>query len=176
MRKADKVESVAELKDRIRGSQITVLSKYQGINVEQATELRRRLRAQAVHFKVFKNTLARRALDELGLSRAAALMEGPTAWAFCDDPVVPPKVLKEYAKEAPFVQMNGGILEGEVITRAQLDSLAELPPQNVLLGRVVGTICAPLRKLVGTLNALPRNLVNVLDQIKKQKEGAGAAA
>ena len=128
LRKADKVESVAELKDRIRGSQITVLSKYQGINVEQATELRRRLRAQAVHFKVFKNTLARRALDELGLSRAAALMEGPTAWAFCDDPVAPAKILKEFAKEVKVVEIPTS--SGHFKSRASMSACVGLRTFN----------------------------------------------
>ena len=136
--------------------------------------MRSKLRAENVEYKVFKNTLAKRALDDLGLSDAVEFMDGPTAWAFCDDPVAPAKVLKDFGKEAAFVVMSGGILDGKVISGDQLDALASLPSRDVLLAQVVGTIAAPLRNLVGTLNAVPRNFVNVLDQIKKQKEEAAA--
>ena len=174
LRKSEKVESVAEIKDRIQNSQIAVLTQYIGINVEQVTELRRSLREANVAFKVFKNTLSKRALDEVNLPEIAQFLDGPTAWAFSDDPVAPTKVLKEFGKEVPFVWMRGGILEGKVVTREQLEALAQLPSREVLLAQVVGTIAAPLRTLVGVLNAMPRNLVNVLDQIRKQKEEAAA--
>lgn len=171
----EKLDTVAELKERIEGSQIAVISKYIGIDADQATTLRAKLRAENVEYKVFKNTLAKRALDDLDLSDAVEFMDGPTAWAFCDDPVAPAKVLKDFGKEAEFVVMSGGILDGKVISSDQLDALASLPSRDVLLAQVVGTIAAPLRNLVGTLNAVPRNFVNVLDQIRKQKEEEAAA-
>lgn len=175
MARPDKVESVAELKEFIQNSQIAVLTNYVGIKAGQATELRRRLRNENVTFKVFKNTLARRALDELSLSAAAAFMEGPTAWAFSKDPVAPARILQEFAKEVPVVQMRGGVLEGKPVSQAQLAALASLPSREVLLGQLVGTIAAPMRNLLGVLSATPRNLVSVLDQIRKQKEGEAAA-
>jgi len=171
----EKVKIVAELKDRIADSEIVILTRYIGINVEQVTELRKRLREQGVVFKVYKNTLAKLALDELGLSDAVTYLEGPTAWAFSDDPVTPAKILKEFAKGAKMVGMNGGIFNGKVVSEEELDALAVLPPRDVLLALVVWTVAAPLRNLVGTLNALPRNLVSVLDEIRKQKEQQEAA-
>ncbi|MBN2308632.1 MAG: 50S ribosomal protein L10 [Candidatus Hydrogenedentes bacterium] len=172
----EKIEAIAEFKERVEKSEIVVAAKYIGINAEQATELRSKLREGHVEFKVFKNTLVKRALDELGLSEAAAFMDGPTAWAFCDDPVAPAKTLKDFGKEVPAVDMNGGILSGKVVSKAQLDALASLPSRDVLVAQVVGTVAAPLRNLVGVLSAPMRNLANVLDQIRKQKEEAGAAA
>jgi len=171
-----KIDAVNELKERIEASQIVILSKYIGINADQATTLRKKLRESHVDFKVFKNTLAKRVLDELELADASTFMDGPTAWAFSSDPVAPAKVLKDFGKEVPLVEMTGGILEGKVVSKDQLNALASLPSREVLLGQVVGTIAAPLRNFVSTLNALPTNLVNVLDQIKKQKEESGAAA
>jgi large subunit ribosomal protein L10 len=171
-----KIEAVAELKDCIEKNQIAILTKYIGMNAEQATELRKQLREQNVVFKVFKNTLAKRALDELELSDASSTMEGPTAWAFCEDPVAPAKILKDFSREVPVIQMTGGILEGSVVSKEQLEALASLPPREVLLGQLVGTIAAPLRNLVGVLSATPRNLVNVIDQIRKKKEEEGEAA
>ncbi|MCP4639702.1 MAG: 50S ribosomal protein L10 [bacterium] len=173
--KPEKLEVVAEFKGKVEKSQIAIATKYIGINAEQVTELRSKLRDQSVEFKVFKNTLVKRALDDLDLSDVAACLDGPIAWAFCDDPVAPAKVLKEFNKGVPVVEMNGGILEGKAVSLQELNALAELPSRDALLAQVVGTIAAPLRNLVGVLNAPMRNMVNVLDQIKKQKEEAEAA-
>jgi large subunit ribosomal protein L10 len=172
----EKIEAVAEFKQRVENSQIAIATKYIGINAAQATDLRSKLRDGNVHFKVFKNTLVRRALDEMGLGGVGGVMDGPTAWAFCEDPVSPAKILKEFGAGVPVVEMNGGILEGKVVSKEQLTVLADLPSRDVLLAMLVGTIAAPLRNLVGVLSAPARNMVNVLDQIRKQKEEAGAAA
>lgn len=171
----EKEAIVQELKEQIEGHAITILSQYQGINVEQVTELRNKLRAENVTFKVYKNTLAKRALDELGFSDAVEFMEGPTVWAFCEDPVAPAKVLKDFAKGVNAIVMRGGILDGKTVGSDQLRALADLPSRDQLLAQVVGTIAMPLRNLVGALSAVPRNLVNVLDQVRKQKEEAEAA-
>lgn len=167
-----KIDAVAEMTQRLEGCQIAVAAKYVGMNVAQASELRNRLRAAGVEFKVYKNTLARRALRSQGMEAAADFMEGPTAWAFSVDPVAPAKILKEFGKEVPFVSMVGGVLEGRPVTAAQLEALAGLPPREQLIAQVVGTMAMPLRNTVGVLAALPRNLVNVLDQIRQQKEQA----
>ncbi len=170
----EKIEAVAELKERLTTCQIAIAAKYVGMNVFQATNLRTKLRENGVEFKVYKNTLARRALNELGMGAAADFMEGPTAWAFSKDPVAPAKVLKEFGKEVPFVMMQGGVLSGQPVTAAQLEALAGLPSRDQLLAQVVGTMVMPLRNAVGVLSALPRNLVNALDQIRKQKEEQAA--
>ncbi len=166
---------IAEIKEQIAGSEVAIITQYVGLNVAKATELRKQLREAGAQFKVYKNTLARRALRELDLEKAADFMEGPTAWAFCKDPVVPAKLLKDFSKEVPFVAMRGGILTGSVVNGAQLEALADLPPREQLIAQVVGTIAMPLRNAVGVLSALPRNLVNVLDQIRKKEEESQAA-
>lgn len=170
-----KIESIAELKKRLQGHQLAVITKYIGINADQVSKLRKQLRDKQVEYKVFKNTLAKRALDELELGGAAKFMDGPTAWAFSNDPVSPSKILRDFGKEAPQVQMLGGILDGVIISKAQLEVLASLPPREVLLAQIVGTIAAPIRNAVRAINAVPSGLVNVLDQIRKQKEEAAAA-
>lgn len=167
-----KIDAVAEMKARLAECEVAIAAKYIGINVAQATDLRNRLRDSGVEFKVYKNTLSRRALRELGIENAADCMEGPTAWAFCKDPVAPAKILQEFGKEVPFVAMMGGVLSGTPVSAAQLEALASLPPREQLIAQVVGTIAMPLRNAVGVLNALPRNLVNVLDQIREQKTQA----
>ena len=170
-----KEATIAEIRELISNNDVAIMTQYVGMNVAQATRLRKQLRESGSKFKVFKNTLSRRALRELGIENAADMMEGPTAWAFCKDPVAPAKVLKEFAKEVPLVAMRGGILNGVPVSAAQLDALAELPAREQLIAQVVGTIAMPLRNTVGVLSALPRNLVNALDQIRKQKEEAQAA-
>lgn len=170
-----KEAAVAELRERLQDNNIAILTKYIGITVAQDTQLRKQLRDAGVQYKVYKNTLGRRALAELGLENAANVMEGPTAWAFCKDPVAPAKILKEFAATCDKVQMVGGVMDRSVVvSKSQLDALASLPSREVLLGQVVGTIAAPMRNLVGALAGVPRNMVNVIDQIRQQKEGAAA--
>lgn len=176
MKKTEKEASVQSFREELDGAQIAIVTQYQGITVEQVTRLRTRLREKGVTFRVYKNTLAKRALDERGLGAVAKFMQGPTAWAFSKDPAGSAKVLKEFSKEVDKVAMRGGILDGTAITSDQLKALAELPPREVLLAQLVGTFAAPIRKFLGTLEAVPRNFVNVLDQVKKQKEEQGGAA
>lgn len=176
MAKPEKIASVSEIKERLEKYEIAIATKYVGINVEQVTELRRKLRDAGVEYKVYKNTLTRRALKELDLEAAADCMEGPTAWAFSADPVAPAKILKEFSKKSKQVGMMGGVLGGKPVTADQLNALASLPSREQLLAQVVGTIAAPLRNLVGTLNAVPRNLVSVIDQIQKKKPAEEEAA
>jgi len=167
---AEKIASVAEFKERLENSRIAIATQYVGINVEKVTELRKRLREANCEYMVYKNNLTKRALDELELSDAAQYMEGPTAWAFSEDAVAPAKVLKEFAEDVEFIKVRGGVLVGDVVTEEQVKALADLPPREVLLAQLVGTIAAPMRNMLGVLQAVPRNLVNVIDQIQKKKE------
>ncbi len=176
MPREDKVQAVAEIKERIQDSDIAIMTQYVGINVAQATEMRKTLREAGVTYKVYKNNLARRALRELELEDAAECMEGPIAWAFSEDPVLPAKILKEIGGKVKFVKMTGGILSGKKVSAEELKALADLPSREQLLAQVAGTIAAPLRNLLSVLNATPRNLVNVLDQVRKQKEEEGTEA
>lgn len=171
----EKVAAVEELKANIEKSSVAIMSKYQGISVEQVTTLRKKLRDGNVTFKVYKNTLARRALDELDLSDAAVYMDGPTVWAFSEDPVAPAKILKDFGKEVEVIGMLGGILDGATVDAGKLNQLADLPSREQLLAQVVGTIAMPLRNLVGTLDAIPRSAVNVIDAIRRKKEEEAAA-
>lgn len=171
----EKIESIEEFKRYVGDNIIAIATQYRGVTVAEVSDLRSKLRGEDVIFKVFKNTLVKRALDDLKLSAAAEYVEGPTAWAFCKDPVAPARILKNFSKEVKAISMQGAILDGETIGIEKLETLASLPGRQELLAQVVGTVAAPLRNLVGVLNAVPRNLVNVLDQIKKQKEDNEAA-
>ncbi|HOV34349.1 MAG TPA: 50S ribosomal protein L10 [Candidatus Hydrogenedens sp.] len=173
---AEKIESVNEIKENLQSYPIAIMTQYVGINVARVTELRRKLREADIRYKVYKNNLARIALQEIGAEPAANFMNGPTAWAFGKDPVATARILKDFSREVQFIQIAGGVMEGKVLTKEQVLNLANLPPKEVLQAQVIGTIVAPLRNLVTVLNAIPTNLVNVLDQIKKKKEEAQPAA
>ena len=163
-----KIAAIAEIKEQIEQSEIAIMMQYVGINVENVTAMRKELREAGVKYKVYKNNLARRALRELEIEEAADVMEGPTGWAFSEDPVLPAKIIKSWAAKSKFVKMRGGVLSGKPLSADQLNALAMLPSREQLLGQVVGTIAAPLRNFVGTLQAVPRNLVGVLDALRKK--------
>tara|TARA_R110001592_G_scaffold14535_3_gene64752 strand:+ start:508 stop:1038 length:531 start_codon:yes stop_codon:yes gene_type:complete len=171
-----KISDIAEMKARIESSEIAIATKYVGISVEQVTELRKQLREAGVEYKVYKNTLARRALKELDVEAAADFMEGPTAWAFSADPVAPAKILKAFSKKAKTIAMVGGVLGGKPVNADQLTTLASLPSHEQLLSQIAGTIAAPIQKLMGTINAVPSNLANVIDQVQKMKADEENAA
>lgn len=172
----EKEAAVAELKENIQNSTITIMSQYKGITADEVTTLRANLRGENITYKVYKNTLAKRALDDLELSDAAQFLDGPIAWAFSDDPVAPAKVLKNFSKNVNVITMLGGILDGEIVDAEKLEKLADLPSRDQLIAQVVGTIAMPLRNLVGTLSAVPRSMVNVVEAIRKKKEEEEAAA
>lgn len=176
MPKPEKEAAVAELKQRLQESEAAIISQYVGINVAQVTELRRKMREAGVVYKVYKNTLAAIALNELGFDGVSKYMDGPTAWAFSKDPVAPAKILKEFSKLVDKVAMSGGIVSGKVVGPESLKALADLPSMDQLRAQLVGVIAMPLRNVVGALSALPRNLANVVDQIRKQKEEGAQAA
>ena len=102
-------------------------------------------------------------------------MDGPTVWAFSDDPTAPARILKKFAKDVAALQVRGGILEGKAVNAAMIDMLADLPTRDQLIAQVVGVMAAPLRNFLGTIQAVPRNFVGVVDAIKKQKEEGAAA-
>ncbi|MFP6598527.1 MAG: 50S ribosomal protein L10 [Candidatus Hydrogenedentota bacterium] len=171
----EKEAVIAELKEKIQNSAVAIMSQYKGISADDVTTLRAKLRDENITYKVYKNTLAKRALDEIDLSEASQFMDGPIAWAFSDDPVAPAKALKTFSKDVKSIVMLGGILDCEIVDAAKLEKLADLPSRDQLIAQVVGTIAMPLRNLVGTLNAVPRNMVNVIEAIRKKKEEEEAA-
>ncbi len=175
MARPEKEASIAEMKEDLQNCSVAIATKYQGITVEEVTNLRASLRAENVKFKVYKNTLARRALDELKLSDAAVFMDGPTAWAFCKDPVAPARILKKFSKDIAVLQVTGGILDGKIVNAPMLDALADLPSRDQLLAQFVGLMAAPLRNFMGTLQAVPRDFVGVVTALKKKQEEGAAA-
>lgn len=168
-----KAAITAQLKNKLEASIVTILADYRGLNVAEITKLRQRLREAGVEFKVVKNTLTRRAAQELGLEGLAPFLEGPTAAAFSTtDPAAPAKILSEVMHNSKTFKIKAGVLQGRVIGLDDIKALADLPSREQLLARVVGGFQAPVAGLVNVLAGNMRNLVYVLEAIRKQKEEA----
>jgi large subunit ribosomal protein L10 len=169
--KAAKVEEVAALRAKFETTKGVILSDYRGLNVQQMAELRSRLREAAVELQVVKNTLARRATEETTFAPLMDHFVGPTSIAFTDhDVVAMAKALTGYAKDQPKLEVRVGLVQGQVLSPTQITALAELPPREVLLARLLASMQSPLVGLVGVLRGVQRHLLYALLAIKTAKE------
>ena len=171
MKRSEKEQLVAELKDKIKGASALYYTDFTGLNVKRMTELRRRLKRAGVEYVVIKNTLALRAVNESGL--VGETLKGPTGLVVGKDPVSAAKVLTEFAKEfedKPTVK--GGLLQGKKIDNTQLKRLASLPSREQMLADLGAGMQSPMAAFVGALNGLLYMFVGALDALKTQREGA----
>ena len=172
---ADKAAVVEEVAARAHATGTAVVTQYRGLTVAQISTLRRRLRALGADYKVFKNTLVRRAIAGTAIEPLTGYLEGPTAIAFVDGDVsAVAKALRDFTKEAPALVVKGGVLDGRALTPADLVALADLPSREVLLSQVAGMLAAPMRTLAGLLKALPQNLAYGLAALLDARGGVPA--
>ena len=174
--KADKEAVVADLVEQLRTAESLIVADYRGLTNANLETLRDRLREHGARFSVVKNTLARRAAETAGAEPLLALLEGPSAIAFIKsggDAVAVAKALSDSARETKILTLRGGVLEGVPISGADVESLAKLPPMDVLRSQVVGVIIAPLTQLLGLLSAPLRDLVGLIDARIAQLEEGG---
>ena len=172
-----KVAMLAEVQDRMTRASIAISADYRGLTVAQLTDLRRALRPANVEVQVVKNTLAGRAAIAAGRPEMSEIVQGPTAIAFgFGDPVAPVKALTEHLR-ARRMQLNilGGWMEGKVLNRAEVESLATLPSKEQLIADVVGKLQSPLYNFAGLLQASIRNFAALIESRATQLEGQGAA-
>jgi large subunit ribosomal protein L10 len=182
MKKSDKERVVSELAERLKSSPTLIIADYRGLTMPQIDALRSQLLEHGARFAVVKNTLTRRAAEQAGVDALLTLLEGPTAIAFLEsdgDPVAVAKALATVARETQVLVIRGGLMEGRTISGADVQSLAKLPPTDVLRGQLVGAIAAPMATVVGLFNAPLRDFVGVLqariEQLEAQGETAAAA-
>ena len=154
-----KVERVEELRERIERSTITIAVDYRGLSMAEMAQLRRVIRDAGVELKVVKNRLFLRAAQEAGRSDLAELMEGPTAVIFgYGDVVAPAKAAVEYMRTARNTfAVRKGALDGQVLSAAEVQDLAALPPREVLVAQVLGALKSPVAQLAGLLTNLVTN-------------------
>ncbi|MFH0793850.1 MAG: 50S ribosomal protein L10 [bacterium] len=171
-----KVASVEQLADKFGKAASVVLADYQGLTVEEITDLRRQLRAEKVELKVVKNRLAKRAAVGAGFAGLEDLLKGTTALTFSyADPVLGPKILADYAKKNEKLQIKGGLLARERIDAAMVKRLAGLPSRQILLGRFLGSLKSSQTKLARGLKATVSKVAYALSAVAGKK-GEGAPA
>jgi large subunit ribosomal protein L10 len=167
---------VETLKTRLAGVTAAVLTEYRGLTVQQLSDLRKQLRAAASEFTVVKNRLARLAVQGSSLDGLGPHLKGPTGLAVSkQNPVGLTKTLHAFARTNPVLQIKLGYMEGRLLQPADLKALADLPPREVLLGRVVAGLQAPLAALVGSLEGMLRALISVFDQIGAKRAASTGA-
>jgi len=171
MPRPEKVQAVADIKERMEGAQAVFLAEYAGLSVKDQQALRRSLRENGAEFKVVKMSMARLAAAELDIDTLDELLLGPTGLAFAHgDPAGAAKVLKDFAKDHDTFAVKGGLLGLEFLPPEKIAELAELDPREVLLAKLAGVMQAPMANLAGLLAALPRNTASVLQQLLEKKE------
>jgi large subunit ribosomal protein L10 len=179
MKREQKEQVVDELTQRLKAAETLLVADYRGLTMPQIDELRTRLLESGARFTVVKNTLTRRAAEAAGADALLTLLDGPSAIAFLEadgDMVAAAKALADSARETNVLEIRGGIMQGRAVTAEEVESLAKLPPEDVLRGQVLGAIVAPLTTLAGLLNAPLQNLVGLIDARIEQLGGEEAEA
>src|SRR5579872_584348 len=177
-KRSEKQEDLDKLKVALAKVSTVILSTFQGITVEDDTKLRRAVQAAGGNYQVVKNTLAERAGAGTPAEKLLKNLSGTNSIAFTNtDPVALAKALTKIAKDVPAFQFRSGIVEGRVISIAEIQQLANLPSKDELISKIMFLLNAPAQRIAMALNALPRNLaVTVNEAIKANKFGSGGAS
>jgi large subunit ribosomal protein L10 len=177
MPRPEKVAVVEEIRTKLADADAAVLTEYRGLTVPELASLRASLRGTGTEYKVFKNTLARRAVADSDLDDIAAMFEGPVAIAFVrGDAASAAKALREFGRTNPALVVKGGLLGERIISSVEIETLAELPTRDVLLSTVAGAFQAPLAKAAGLFQAFTRNFAYGLKALIDVRGGAPAEA
>lgn len=151
-----KQQVVDEIVNKVKESSTAVVFEYQGLTVTETNELRRKLRETGSDYKVYKNTLAKRAMDMLKIDLGE--LSGPKAIAFGTDTIAPIKTLNEFAKEHPALQLKIGFVDGEVADEKMLKSLAAIPNRDTLLTQVAAGLLEHVKNVAICLDLHAKNL------------------
>lgn len=157
---------VQEISENIKDAQSLVVVDYRGLTVAQDTELRKALREAGVTYKVYKNTMIRLAAKGTAFEALDPDLEGPTALAVSkEDATAPARILAEFAKKAPKLELKAGVVEGTYYDQKGINVIATIPNREVLLGRLLGSMQSPIT-----------NFARVIKQIAEKEEGGSAEA
>ncbi len=166
----EKVAVVEEVRQRLHSSSAAILTEYRGLAVQDLATLRRSLREAGGDYKVYKNTLMRFAVADLGLDQLQAMLHGPTAITFVrEDAVTVAKALRDFSRLHPELVLKGGLLGSSVLTASDAAALADIPPRPVLLSRLAGGLAASLTQFAGLLQALPQSFAHGLQALIDQR-------
>ena len=165
---------VSEVAAKLQGAQSLIVAEYRGLNVERVTQLRAKARKSGVWLRVLKNTLARRAVKGTPFEKLSEKMVGPLMYGISQDPVAGAKVLSEFAKENELFVIKAGAMPNAVMSAQDIKALAQLPSREQLIATLLGTMQAPVTKLVRTMNEVPSRFVRTLAAYRDSKEKAAA--
>ena len=166
MPRPEKVQAVADIKERLQEARAVFMAEYAGLTVKEQQGLRRALRAADSEFKIYKMTLARLAASELGRDDMLELLVGPTGMAFATgDAAATAKVLRDFSKDHARLIIKGATLGAELLAPERVGILADLEPREVLLAKIAGALQAPMAAMAGLMAALPRNLASMIKQL-----------
>jgi large subunit ribosomal protein L10 len=166
MPRPEKVQAVADIKERLEESSAVFMAEYAGLSVKEQRALRRALSDADGDFKVYKMTLARIAATELGRDEMLEMLVGPTGLTFArGDAAATAKVLRDFSKDHARLIIKGALLGTEVLTPERVAALADLEPRDVLLAKIAGALQAPMAAMAGLMAAMPRNLASMIKQL-----------
>jgi len=165
---------VSEVAAKLQGAQSVIVAEYRGLNVERVTQLRSKARKSGVYLRVLKNTLALRAVKGTPFEKLSDSLVGPLMYGISQDPVAGAKVLSEFAKENELFVIKAGAMPNAVMSAQDIKALAQLPSREELIATLLGTMQAPVTKLVRTLNEVPGKFVRTLAAYRDAKEKAAA--
>lgn len=165
-----KTEGVQKIKELIEGSQDVIFTDFRGLNVSQITELRRSLREKEAEYRVVKNNYARLAMNELGFPFEEDFLVDPTALALARADIGPiTKVLFDFTRDST-LKIKGGLVEGRVVSPAEVEAISKLPGRNDLYAMLMGTMNAPLTNLVFAMNGIVTKLVRTVQAVADSKD------
>lgn len=175
MPRPEKVQAVADIKERWEQAEAVFLTEYRGLNVKQMATLRRNLRKANADYRVVKMTLAQRAAGELGLDEIAEQLIGPTALTFAkSDAVATAKALRDFAKENDRLVLKGGFLGKVLLSSGEVARLADIEPREVLLAKIAGAAKAPMAQAAGLFSSFTRNAASMFGQLLEKKTATTA--
>ena len=163
---------VAEIAAQLAKAQAVIVAENRGLPVEVVTSLRAKARKSGLSLRVLKNTLARRAVKGTPFEKLTEQMSGPLMYGIAQDPVAGAKVLSEFAKDNELFVIKGGAMPNAMMSVKDVKALATMPSREELLAKLVGTLQAPIVKLVRTMNEVPGKFVRTLAAVQAAKEKA----
>ena len=174
---AHKVEVVDDVKARMHAATASIVSEYRGLTVAELADLRHALAAVGGDYKIFKNTLVRRAIDGGEYQPLEEYLSGPSALTFVQGDIsAVAKALRDFSRANPHLVIKGGLADGSLLSSSDLAALADLPPREVLLARLAAAIAAPMTQMAGLLKALPQNMAYGISALIEQKGGVDESA
>lgn len=172
MKRSEKEAIVAEVVEKASRATAIYFADFSRMTVEEETDLRREFRKAGIEYTVAKNTLVKKALEQVtGYDSVYGKLSGPTGIAFTyDDVASPARIIKKFSDKTGKFSLKGAVLEKQVYDGSKLEQIAKMPSRKEIIASILASLQSPIVGIVGVLQAIPRDLVNVLDAIEKKKQ------